>query len=286
MTQERAPATPIIDQVLDAARRFGPIWAQSPRKTGYAGSRGSRDASRDEATIRRWWAEHPEAVPALMTGEVSGVVALDVDRKPGRDGFDSLEAVGVAFHPETVTSHTPSGGCHLLFRWPGYFVRSNGDVLGPGLEVKGDGSWITLPPGPGRFWDPHLNLDTVPLAPMPEWMVPPEPEPKRPAQAWPKLPRASAGLTRYGEAAFDAAVMAIMRAPAGSQEQTLNAEAFALGQLVAGSELSERLALDGLLAAARRMPSYERGNPWNPDKLAIKIRRALAQGMAHPRGAP
>ena len=162
-------------------------------------------------------------------------------------------------------------------------MRSTCDVIGTGLEVKADRSWITLPPGPGRYWDPHLGLD-IPLAPMPGWMLPPETKRTAPVPVL-KPARGSGGLTRYGEAAFDAAVRAVMAAPEGAQEKTLNTESYSLGQLVAGGEIPERLAIDGLLAAARRMPSYDRGRPWNYAKLGEKVKRAIAEGMAFPRRA-
>jgi hypothetical protein len=273
-----------LEAVLYIARRFGPVWLQTPSKTGYPGSHGSKDATRDEATIRGWLAEHPEGVPALLTGEASGIVALDVDIKNGRNGLDTLEELGIAFHhPVTPTAHTPSGGLHMLFRWPGRFVRSTCDVIGPGLEVKADRAWVTLPPGPGRSWDPHLGIDT-PVAPLPAWMFPPETARMAPTPVS-KPARSTSGLTRYGEAAFDGAVTAVMHAPSGAQETTLNSEAYSLGQLVAGGEIPERLAIDGLNAAARRMPSYDQGRPWSAEKLAQKIKRALAEGMAFPRRA-
>ena len=41
-----------------------------------------------ESETRKWWATWPEANIFLITGAVSGVLALDVDRETG--GFDSL----------------------------------------------------------------------------------------------------------------------------------------------------------------------------------------------------
>ena len=40
---------------------------------------GMNDATRDETTIREWWRKWPNAVPSILTGEPSDVVALDVD---------------------------------------------------------------------------------------------------------------------------------------------------------------------------------------------------------------
>jgi hypothetical protein len=267
-----------ISAVLDLARRFGPIWAQTPQKTGYSGTNGSKDATHDEAIIRRWWKEHPEAVPALMTGEVSGTVALDVDVKNGRNGVDTLDLLGVPLHPLTPTAHTPSGGLHLLFRWPGRRVPSSVDKLGPGLEVKGDGSWITLPPGPGRFWDSHLGPDT-PLAPMPEWMIVREPQQKR-AEA---RPSRSIRLTRYAEAALDGAVKAIVSAPEGQQHATLNRECYGIGQLVGGGVIPSDLALEALQWAAQQMPSHDPRRRWRPAELQRQVCDAFLDGLQHPR---
>ena len=75
-----------LDAALDIARRFGPIWPQTPQKTGYRGTSGSRDATSTEDIIRGWCSAYPNAVFALMTGEDSGVVALDIDIKNGRHG--------------------------------------------------------------------------------------------------------------------------------------------------------------------------------------------------------
>jgi bifunctional DNA primase/polymerase-like protein len=268
-----------VDAALTYARQFGPIWPQTPQKTGYRGSNGSHDATRDEDTIRRWWSLHPEAVPALMTGEPSGIVALDIDNKNGRNGFDSLELLAVPFHPETPTAHTPNGGVHVLFRWPGVPVRSSQDRLGPGLEVKGDGGWITLPPAPGRWWDPHLGIDT-PIAPMPTWMVIAEPE--APPVDTPR-PVIRQPLSRYGEAALDAAVKAISTAPVGKQRETLNSEAYGIAGLVAGGVIPSPLALEALHWAARRMVTYDSRRPWRVPDLEKIVHAAFIEGLRHPR---
>ena len=68
-----------------------------------------------------------------------------------------------------------------------------------------------LPPGPGRWWDPHLGPDT-PLAPMPSWMD--VAERQRPRTERPAIRQL---LSRYGEAALDGAVKTIVSAPHGQQ---------------------------------------------------------------------
>src|SRR5437588_2026616 len=93
-------------------------------------SHGMNDATRDESVIRKWWTKWPNAVPAILTGQVSGIVALDIDIRPDGSGFDSLEKLGIA-HPYAPTAHTPRGGCAVLFGWPGHFVKTCSGELAP-----------------------------------------------------------------------------------------------------------------------------------------------------------
>jgi hypothetical protein len=46
--------------------------------------------------LRRW----PAAQLAVLTGEPSDIVAVDIDVKGERSGFDTLDDLGVSFHPE------------------------------------------------------------------------------------------------------------------------------------------------------------------------------------------
>ena len=158
--------------------------------------------------LEQWWTRWPGGIPAIATGEPSGVVALDIDIRPDGSGFDSLGDLGVAFHPAGPTAHTPQGGCAVLFHWPGYFVKTCCGELAPHLDIRGDGGSLILPPGPGRFWDPVLGLDT-PIAPMPDWMVIAEPELSSEPAPSPPRPTPLQRLSRYGEVALDAAVRAI-----------------------------------------------------------------------------
>lgn len=239
---------------------------------------GVRDATLEMAQIGEWWKRWPDALISIATGKPSGVVALDVDIRPGVHGPDSLEALGVAIHPTTPTAHSPSGGYHILFRWPGYEVRSSTSKLGPGLDVRGDGGSLILPPGPDRRWDPHLTYDETPLADMPSWMKLAEPEPR-------PLPsgRPTGKLDRYCEVALDRAIKAILEAPAGQQELTLNRETFGIAQLVEGRGMPASLALQSLHWAASRMTSHDPRRPWQPRELEKRVAAAFQAGLCRPR---
>jgi len=273
--------TTSLDAALHYAETYGwrvfPVGQNKKPLTAH----GRSDATADATIIRDWFSHRPSALVALATGEESGVVAIDVDIRDDLDGRDSLEELGVALHPETVTAHSPSGGFHLLFKHPGggEYIKTIASKLGPGLDVRGDGGSLTLPPGPRRFWDPHLRLGKVEIAPFPDWARIPEPEEKIVNEARVVTQQ----LARYGEVALDNAFEAIIGAGSGQQENTLNRTCYGIGQLVGGGVIPAALAEDTLKLAARRMPSFDRRRPWIGRDLDQKVRAAILDGMREPR---
>ncbi|MCW0206022.1 MAG: bifunctional DNA primase/polymerase [Achromobacter sp.] len=248
---------------------------------------GYKDATTDRERIAEWWAARPAALIGMPTGRQTGMVVLDIDVKNGAHGWDSLEELGALPLPHTPHAHTPNGGCHVYFQAPAWTVRCSAGKIGAGLDIRADGGSIILPAAGGRYrWDPHLSLDAVPLAPMPEWLVKAvQPAPVErivtPAPVM-TLP----GLSRYGRAALDGAGHDIIAAPAGQQETTLNGKGYWIGQLVAGGEIPFELARDALIYAAAQMPNHVAGNPWQHEDLTRKVNAALAAGMNRPVTAP
>src|SRR5205823_10615072 len=233
-------------------------WARRGNRKFPLSGHGHLDATTDRAILEQWWARWPGGIPAITTGEASGVVALDIDIRQAGSGFDSLNELGVVLHPEGPTTHTPQGGCAVLFRWPGYFVKTCSGELGPHLDVRGDGGSLIVPPGPGRFWDPHLGPDK-PLPAMPDWLriVDPEPQPIT-QDAAPLRPQR---LSPFAEAALDAAVKAITSAPDGQQRDTLNREVYSIAGLAGSGVLPTGLAIEALQWAARQLRSYDHRRP-------------------------
>lgn len=226
-----------LDRALAYAANGWPVFpcAPWPRKTPLT-ENGFHDATRDKAAIREWCRRGPRALIAIPTGRASGFVVLDVDVKSDKAyGFDSLGELGHAILPMTPTVHTASGGLHLYFNPGPHLIRNTegarGRGIGPGLDWRGEGGYVILPsPGSGYQWDPHWNLDTAPLAPVPAALLPREPEP-RPAAPRPML--RTSGLSPYADGALDRACRAIIVAPCGEQETTLHNESFAIGTLAA-----------------------------------------------------
>lgn len=110
----------------------------------------------------------------LATGARSGVVVLDLDRKNGVDGLGALGALAARCGgtiPETLTTITPSGGFHFFFEWPGFKVGNSASALGPGIDVRGDGGYVVLPPSPHKSGGRYAFVDaSTPVAPCPEWL--------------------------------------------------------------------------------------------------------------------
>lgn len=121
-----------------------------------------------EDDVRRWWTEHPTANVGIITGAISGIVVLDVDGEAGRQSLAQV-AKGL---PPTPISNTGKGN-HYIYAHPGFEARNFAGKL-PGLDFRGDGGYIVAPPSihpSGREYEWAIEPDSVPPAPMPEWLL-------------------------------------------------------------------------------------------------------------------
>ena len=275
-----------LEQALEYAKRvpvFPCRWDGGPRlrKTPLTRN-GFKDASRDPSTTRQSWTRWPQALIGMPTGEISGLVVLDVDVKRSEaNGFDSLEDLGRSILTEPPIAHTESGGLHIYFRCPQRDARNSASRIAAGLDVRANGGYVILPsPGSGYAWDSVWSFETVEPVEAPDWLWP-TPASRSCILAHPVIP--TTGLSRYAEASLDAACNAIMRAPAGQQEQTLNSECFSIGTLAGARGIPEGLALKVLLYAANGMSDHDPKWPWRAEEIDHKVRRAFADGIAHPR---
>jgi hypothetical protein len=130
-----------------------------------------------EEQVRRWFERWPAANLAVVTGEISGVVVVDIDPKHG--GESSLEAMQARHGhlPKTVEAVTGGGGRHIYFAHPGREVR-NRVGLAPGIDLRGDGGCIIVPPsvhpsGEPYRWKPGQGPGEIELAPLPVWLEQP-----------------------------------------------------------------------------------------------------------------
>ena len=127
---------------------------------------GYKDATTDEALIRRWWGMWPEANVGIACG-ASGLVVLDVDPRHGGD--ESLADLGTAWL-ETPTVLTGGGGAHYYYQaLPGQPVRNQVDFR-PGIDIRGADGYVVAPPSrhaSARVYVWERTVNDVPLQPWP-----------------------------------------------------------------------------------------------------------------------
>jgi len=96
-------------------------------------------------------------------------VVLDVDADDGGLGsLAKLERAGAPV-PKTARTRTGGGGIHLFFRYPrGTEIRNSAGLLGPGLDVRGEGGYVVVPPS--RTQGSYEWVDRSPLAEA-SWLI-------------------------------------------------------------------------------------------------------------------
>jgi hypothetical protein len=110
-----------------------------------------RTATDDPTVIARLLAENAGLNLGLACGpQPNGlnIVVIDVDPKNG--GVETLADLvrEIGPFPDTAIHWTPSGGCHYFFDSP--VPIRNSRRLGPGVDVRGEGGQVVLPPSRRR----------------------------------------------------------------------------------------------------------------------------------------
>lgn len=225
--------------------------------------------------LQGWLADGHVANLALVCGQVSGVIVLDIDGAEGEASIKGREL------PPTPTVRTGKG-IHYYYKHPGGSVRNFAKRL-PGLDLRGDGGFVVIPPSvhpSGAAYEWQISPDDVPLADPPAWLldlIRPAAEPKTPA-ATPRPPITGDG-TPYGLAALRQELDTLAEANVGARNHTLNRCAFVLGQLIAGGELSEGLVVTDLTRIAQDIGLGD-------EEIATTLDSGLAAGKRVPRAAP
>lgn len=165
----------LLDAALGYAARGLPVFPCRPRAKKPATTHGFKDATTDANAIQAWWRDMPDAGIGMPTGAVSGLFVIDVDPRHG--GPESLDQLTEQYGdlPATAESHTGDGGRHLFFRHPGEHVRCSQSEIGPGIDIKGDGGYVVLPPtihpnGTAYTWELSSDIADVPPADCPAWL--------------------------------------------------------------------------------------------------------------------
>jgi hypothetical protein len=120
---------------------------------------------------RRWRDKCGVGVP---TGAVNKVFVIEADtvRGHGVDGLAALRALEREHGklPKTLMAVSPSGSVHRYYRHPGNGTKITSATLVHGVDIKGDGGMVVVPPsrrGDGAYrWK-----NSLPIAKAPKWLL-------------------------------------------------------------------------------------------------------------------
>lgn len=248
---------PVLQAALDYAARGLPVFPVRPDKRPYT-AHGFKDATTDQVRITRWWTDWPAALIAMPTGGQTDLHVIDVDVH-SHDGFQALKKLD--FSREGVPCvATPSGGNHFYHRLGGLVLKNSVGKLGPGVDTRGEGGYIIVPPSrpdpdkPGyQFISPAVDLLAAPIIPK---------------ELGEKL------KDRSKPTATDALKLECERVAAaspGSRNQILNTAAFKLAKLVAAGKLDENEVREALTKSALAVGL-------EPDEIEKTLDSALTAG--------
>lgn len=163
----------LLESALEYCELGLPVFPCNPKSKAplISGGEGFKDASSDPGMVRGWWKQWPEAAIGMPTGERTGWFVTDLDCKAG-------QANGVAEWPKLVAQHqrdkvvtlmsrTPSGGLHQFFQWVEGVRNVALHKLWAGVEIKGEGGYVLVPPSTGYKW---MNEGHEAIA-APEWLL-------------------------------------------------------------------------------------------------------------------
>ena len=163
------PLYPIVDGRCGCAKPNCGDAGKHPISTGW-----QRTIASPAAVDGLWADRHGQRGIGLACGHTAGLWGLDVDpRHSGTRSVRELQAKHGPL-PRTVTAHTGGGGWHLLFRWADGIRNSAGKIGAGGVDVRGHGGYLVLPPSQhasgGRYqW--VFGPDTTEVAEAPDWLL-------------------------------------------------------------------------------------------------------------------
>lgn len=123
-----------------------------------------QDERPDEAQLTRWWQKWPDANVGIITGQVSGFFAVDIDSP---DGLATIEGRGGL--PETLQVKTSKVG-HYYFQYPETGVRNRTAIVA-GVDIRGDGGLVAAPPSIHATGVVYEWANRCEIAVAPDWLI-------------------------------------------------------------------------------------------------------------------
>jgi hypothetical protein len=281
----------LLNTALSHAERGWHVFPLRPNDKRPAISAWESRATTDPDRIHRCWGTAPYGI-GLATGP-SRLVVVDLDQPkpdviapqewqmPGVNwGLDVLAVIAERQNRElpveTYRVLTPSRGEHLYFTAPpGAELHNTAGKLGWLIDTRAHGGYVVA--AGTAINDRHYEADdTAAAAPLPRWLHALLDSAPMPSPRLHTVVDVVARRSRYAAAALRGELDRVLDAPVGQRNHTLNASAFALGQLVAAGLIPEHLATDALTHAAQAAGL-------RPPEAAATIQSGLNAGALHPR---
>ena len=185
-----------------------------------------------EVLAYMWGGEFQDCSVGITTGEASNLFVVDLDRKPGVDGFKSMHELmhvhGASMDDftNTIIVATPSGGCHIYLAWPacGGIKNSSGE-LGEGIDIRGEGGLVHAPGLDSYQIVPRGGVRRLDIMEAPAWLV----------EACRKQPKSAAAAENNpnggpGSLPAQRTLDLLGAAPRGTRNGALNTAAYHLGR--------------------------------------------------------
>jgi hypothetical protein len=141
---------------------------------------GFKNASVEEGVIRGWFRDlYPVPAIATPTGEKSKKLVIDVDMDGGKRGEESLKDLEETYGPipKGNAVRTGGGGLQYILRVPpgsdprGAIRNSAGNKLGEGIDVRGEGGYVIVPPSVSHKGDYVWENRGEYLEDAPDWLI-------------------------------------------------------------------------------------------------------------------
>lgn len=171
-----------IEKALMLAARGWKVFPCGPDKRPLT-EHGFYDATDDADTVATWWSvDSPNALIGVWAGG-SGIIALDLDVKNGKDGISAVAAEGLSWSSPMTYTTLSGAGRHAIFTDRNERSRPAVDYRGmPGVDIRAGGSYIIFtgddpeaitPPAPEWMLDarPIIPLDTPYDGDIADWLA-------------------------------------------------------------------------------------------------------------------
>ena len=98
----------------------------------------------EEGELLQWWAQWPQANIGIVTGELSGIVVVDIESLESQDAY-AYEFGEI--HATICQTTGRENGIHLFFKHPKdgnrYITRAG---VRPDMDTRGDGGYVVIAP--------------------------------------------------------------------------------------------------------------------------------------------